>query len=103
MRRVSGRAGRSSPTRSRMGRPEMPMMLTDEPLAVTCVFSDGRRAEFSLEGLPNPRLARDLARGLAELVHPHGSVDAPGSVMHHVSSARHMVRTLAEPGFHGGA
>src|SRR5260370_9063755 len=86
-----------------MGRPEMPMMLTDEPLAVTCVFSDGRRAEFSLEGLPNPRLARDLARGLAELVHPPGRVDAPGSARHHVSSARHLVRTLAARGFRRGA
>lgn len=81
----------------------MPAMLTDEPLGIACVFSNGSRAEFSLDGLPNPRLARDLACGLAELVHPHGTVDAAGSVMHYVSSARHMVRTLASRGFTGGA
>lgn len=80
----------------------MPATLIDEPLGLTCVFSNGRRAEFSLDGLPNPRLARDLTCGLAGLVHPHGAVDAAGSVMHYVSSARHMVRTLASRGFTGG-
>ena len=34
----------------------MPTMVTQEPLGVECVFSDGRRAEFALDGLPNPRL-----------------------------------------------
>ncbi|MFE2846508.1 hypothetical protein ACFXKS_23665 [Streptomyces scopuliridis] len=80
----------------------MPAMLIDEPLGIACVFSNGRRAEFSLDGLLNPRLARDLVCGLAELVHPHGTVDAAGSVMHYVSSSRHMVRTLASRGFTGG-
>ncbi|GAU71350.1 hypothetical protein SSP35_35_00180 [Streptomyces sp. NBRC 110611] len=81
----------------------MPATLIDEPLGLTCVFSDGKRATFSLDGLPNPHLARDLALGLAELVHPHGTVDAAGSVMHYVSSARHLVRTLSGRGFSGGA
>jgi hypothetical protein len=40
--------------------------------------------------------------GLIELIHPHGSVDSAGSVMHFVSSARSMVRTLADRGFAGG-
>lgn len=81
----------------------MPAVLVEVPLGVTCVFSDGRRAEFCLDGLPEPRLARDLLIGLIELIHPHGSVDAPGSVMHFVGAARSMVRTLSERGFSGGA
>jgi len=81
----------------------MPAKVIDEPLGIACVFSDGRRAEFSLADLPEPALARDLMIGLAELVHPHGSVDSAGSVMHFVSAARSMVRTLAERGFRGGA
>jgi hypothetical protein len=55
----------------------MPTMLTDEPLGVTCVFSDGSRAEFSLDGLPNPQLARDLATGLPE----HGKPDRGEAVV----------------------
>src|SRR5260370_36575100 len=80
----------------------MPTMLVEEPLGIWCVFSDGSRAEFSLDGLPNPRLARDLAAGLVELIHPHGSVDAAGSVDHYVRSLRVMVRTLAGQGLGGG-
>jgi hypothetical protein len=81
----------------------MPTMLVEEPLGIRCVFSDGSRAEFSLDGLPNLRLARDLAAGLVELVHPHGSVDTAGSVDHYVRSLRMMVRALAGHGFGGGA
>lgn len=51
----------------------MPTRVTDDPLGLTCVFSDGRRAQFDLSDLPNPRLAHDLAAGLVELIHPHGS------------------------------
>ncbi|GAA3493991.1 hypothetical protein GCM10019016_010900 [Streptomyces prasinosporus] len=80
----------------------MPATLVDEPLGLDCVFSDGRRAKPSLDGLSNPQLARDLAIGLAELVHPHGTVDAAGSMQHYTSAARHMVRTLAGRGFSGG-
>jgi hypothetical protein len=36
----------------------MPTMLIDQPLEITCVFSDGSRAAFSLDGLPNLLLAR---------------------------------------------
>jgi len=67
------------------------------------VFSDGSTAEFSLDGLPCPSLSRDLLVGLVELIHPHGSVDAAGSVNHYVLAIRNMVRTLAERGFTGGA
>ena len=30
----------------------MPTRVTDEPLGLSCVFSDGSRAEFDLAGLP---------------------------------------------------
>ena len=81
----------------------MPTMVTDDPLVLACVFSDGSRAKFDLTGLPNPRLARDLATGLVELIHPHGSADTAGTVIGYVRSLRKMVRTLADQGFSGGA
>ncbi len=81
----------------------MPATLVEKPLGIVCVFSDGSRAEFCLDGLPEPRLARDLLVGLVELIHPHGTVDAAGSVQHHVLAIRNMVRTLSRQGFSGGA
>ena len=45
----------------------MPAMVIEAPLGIRCVFSDGRRAEYHLDDLPSPRLARDLATGLADL------------------------------------
>jgi len=67
------------------------------------VFSDGRRAEVRLNDVTNPQLARDLLTGLAELIHPHGTVDAASSVLHYVRALRGMVATLAEHGFSAGA
>lgn len=81
----------------------MPTTILDDPLRLACVFSDGSRAEFDLGRTPNPRLARDLATGLVELIHPHGSVDTAGTVDHYVRGLHRMVRTLADQGFTGGA
>lgn len=81
----------------------MPTRVVDTPLGLSCVFSDGSRAEFDLEGTGNSRLARDLAVGLVELIHPHGSADTAGSVGHYVRGLHRMVRTLADQGFTGGA
>jgi hypothetical protein len=81
----------------------MPTMLAEEPLGLACVFSDGSRAEFPLAHLPCPRLARDLGRGLVELIHPHGTVDAAGTVREYVQALENMVRTLGGRGFGGGA
>lgn len=80
-----------------------PTMVTDDPLGLACVFSDGRRAEFDLSDLPNPRLTHDLASGLLELIHPHGSVDSGSTVDGYVAALRAMVRALAEQHFDGGA
>ncbi|HUY45043.1 MAG TPA: hypothetical protein VMV92_04880 [Streptosporangiaceae bacterium] len=81
----------------------MPTTVTGSPLGIACVFSDGSAATFSLDGLPCPVLARDLLDGLADLVHPHGTVDTAGSVTHYVQSVRDMTRKLAARGFAGGA
>ena len=77
----------------------MPTTVTDDPLGLSCVFSDGSRAEFDLTGSPNPRLVRDLAIGLVELIHPHGSADTAGTVDHYVRALHRMVRALADQGF----
>ena len=55
----------------------MPAEITREPLGIACVFSDGTSARLALDGLPCPELAEDLLTGLAELIHPHGTVDSP--------------------------
>ncbi len=81
----------------------MPAEVTREPLVIACTFSDGTSARFALDGLPCPELAKDLLAGLAELVHPHGTVDSAGSVEHYVASVRHMTRCLDSAGFSGGA
>lgn len=81
----------------------MPATLSEGPLGISCVFSDGRRAEHVLDGLGGAKLGRDLLVGLAELVHPHGTVDAASTVDQYVGSARHMVGWLAGRGFTGGA
>ncbi len=81
----------------------MPATVTGDPLGIACVFSDGSRAQWNLDGLPCPLLARDLLAGLAGLIHPHGSVDAAGSVNHYVLAIREMARALAGRGFSGGA
>ena len=81
----------------------MPAEVLDEPLGISCVFSDGRRATVTPAGLASEQLARDLLTGLAELVHPHGTVDSEGSIRHYVSALRVMDAALAERGFTGRA
>lgn len=81
----------------------MPTMLVEEPLGITCVFSDGQRAQHVLDDLPNPRLARDLAAGLVNLIHPHGSTDSPATLTFYIQALKSMVESLAKAGFTGGA
>lgn len=80
----------------------MPAEVLDSPLGISCVFSDGRRADVTL-GEASSRLARDLLTGLAALVHPHGTVDSAGTVRYYVRALRMMDTALAERGFTGGA
>lgn len=81
----------------------MPATLSEAPLAISCLFSDGSRAEVRLGIADGAALGRDLLVGLGGLVHPHGTVDAAGTVEEYVLGARDMVRTLAGRGFSGGA
>ena len=81
----------------------MPATVTSDPPGITCVFSDGSQAAFTLADPPCPRLARDLLDGLAGLIHPHGTVDAAGTAGAYVRGLKIMTRTLAGQGFTGGA
>src|SRR5258708_343696 len=81
----------------------MPARLTGDPLGVACGFSDGTTGEFSFDGQPCPEPARGPLAWLVELVHPHGSVDAAGTIAHFRRAARDMVTVLAGRGFTGGA
>ena len=81
----------------------MPATLLAAPPGISCVFSDGTAVRFDLDGLPCPDLVGDLLTGLAELIHPHGTVDAAGSAGHYVQSIRDMARKLAGQGFTGRA
>ena len=81
----------------------MPATVSDDPLAIFCVFSDGSTARFQLDDLPCRQVVRDLLIGLVELIHPHGTVNAAGSVLHYGQSIRHLTRHLHARGFTGGA
>jgi hypothetical protein len=81
----------------------MPAVVRVDPAGIWCMFSDASTVEFSLEDLPCPGLVGDLLTGLAELIHPHGAVDAAGSVNHFVLAIRELVRALAGRGFTGRA
>jgi hypothetical protein len=81
----------------------MPATVLKNPLGIWCMFSDGSTARFDMEGLPCPELVEDLLAGLAELVHPHGRMDAGGSVNHYILAFREMARHLGTTGFRGRA
>jgi hypothetical protein len=81
----------------------MPATPLLDPPGIRCVFSDGTAAEFTMEALPCPELISDLLAGLAELVHPHGSIDAANSVDLCLPPIRNFAAGLAARGFDGGA
>ncbi len=80
----------------------MPATLIDGGAAISCVFSDASTAEFAVDPR-GAQLGRDLLIGLAEQVHPHGSVDQASTVLMYVRAARSMVARLAVHGFGGAA
>ena len=65
----------------------MPAELLEDPAGISCVFSDGRRYRRTVAAEP-AELVRDLLAGLAALVHPHGSVDSPGTVIAYAAGHR---------------
>ena len=52
----------------------MPAIVIETPLGIACVFSDGRRAEFTWTICPARGWPVTWLTGLAELIHPHGTV-----------------------------
>ena len=81
----------------------MPATVQTDPPGIWCMFSDGSTAQYDLGGLPCPGLAADLLAGLAELIHPHGSIDSAGTARQYVQAFRQMARTLSAAGFTGRA
>jgi hypothetical protein len=81
----------------------MPATLQDDPPGIWCMFSDGGTAQYDLGGLPCPGLVMDLLAGMADLIHPHGTVDAAGSAGQYVQAFRQMARRLSGAGFAGRA
>ncbi|MGW5155766.1 hypothetical protein ACWEPN_09820 [Nonomuraea wenchangensis] len=81
----------------------MPATVINEPLAVEFVFPDGSQWTGRLEGLPNRRLAAELANGLAHCAHPHGGVASKTTAVIYCVALRATVRRLHEAGFSGSA
>lgn len=81
----------------------MPAELLGNPVGMSCAFSDGRRSRHVVV-TPDPLpLVRDLLTGLAGLVHPHGPVDAPGTVTDYLAGVRDLAGFLRARGARGGA
>ncbi|MFF9508333.1 hypothetical protein ACF1BU_25015 [Streptomyces sp. NPDC014724] len=81
----------------------MPAYVKDAPLAVHFVFPNGGKWTAALDGLPNPGLARDLAKGLAANAHPEGGIGAKNTAKAYAVALRQLVSALAEAGFTGSA
>jgi hypothetical protein len=58
----------------------IPAQLLSGPAGIACEFSDGRGGRWLAGGAGDPALIGDLLAGLAEVVYPHGTVDAAGTV-----------------------
>ncbi len=81
----------------------MPAQLREDGLGIACVFSDGRRRAFTVAGVAPAPLAADLLVGLAGLVHPHGSVDAPATVGCYLTGLKDLAAFAHGRGLAGGA
>ncbi|PVZ61232.1 hypothetical protein [Arthrobacter sp. H-02-3] len=81
----------------------MPAVYYDDPVSVHFLFPDGTEWIGRFEGTPNPELAQDLARGLALLAHPHGTIASKSSAENHAVSLRRMVEDTFKLGFRGPA
>ena len=81
----------------------MPAELLEDPAGISCVFSDGRRFRRTVTAAEPAELVRDLLAGLAALVHPHGSVDSPGTLVAYTQGITDIARFMRERGADGGA
>ncbi|MEU9015778.1 hypothetical protein AB0D12_40195 [Streptomyces sp. NPDC048479] len=81
----------------------MPTEVLREPLALKLSLPGEETCVVEIGDLPNPRLAADLAEGLAASVHPHGPLGKRTTFNSFLYTLRRMVRELAEDGFDGSA
>ncbi|WP_406203536.1 hypothetical protein [Streptomyces decoyicus] len=89
----------------------MPATVLEDPLGVAAVFSDGTSVSMMVNvtaggktyATRNPALAQDMLLGLADLVHPHGDIDAKRTVNDYTAAIRALTNDLADQGFTGGA
>jgi len=77
-------------------------LLTD-PLRVVFVFSDATRYTLRLHHLPCQQLVEELARGLATLAHPHGTVNSIQTATQYRVALGRLAGFLDRAGFRGGA
>ena len=81
----------------------MPAELLTDPLGIACEFADGRSGRWLSGGAGDPALVAGLLAGLAEKVHPHGKVNAPGTVESYLIGLRDIAVFMAARGVRGGA
>lgn len=73
-----------------------------QPLAVRFTLPGGVIHLGTLHDLPDPRLAADLAGGLAAATHPHGPIRTRSVARQYMTTMRRMARDLAGLGVTGG-
>ncbi|MFD8863477.1 hypothetical protein ACFV1F_03565 [Streptomyces sp. NPDC059590] len=73
-----------------------------DPLRIEFSFPDSTRWTGDLSQSPNPVLARELAHGLVQLVHPFGDVKRRHTAVFYCVAIRRMIAALNEAGFRGG-
>ncbi len=84
----------------------MPATVTEDPLGLHCIFSDGseiRQPVSVRKPIRYPLLVRTLLEGATDLVHPHGRVDSADSISMHFQAIRQIDTWLADVGFTGSA
>ena len=81
----------------------MPAELLTDPPGIACEFGDGRRKRWVSGGAGDPALVADLLTGLAQKVHPHGTVNAPDTVDAYLIGLRDIAAFMAAADPAGGA
>jgi len=81
----------------------MPAELLNDPPGIACEFGDGRHKRWLSDGAGDPALVADLLAGLAGQVHPHGTVNAPGTVDSYLIGLRDIAVFMTGRGVRGGA
>lgn len=73
-----------------------------DPLRIEFAFPDGAQWTGDLSRTENSVLSRELAEGMVQLVHPHGSVKRRHTAEQYCVTIRRFVSALDEAGFTGG-